>query len=660
MKNKLFIILSIVLATIFIAGCFSESNAAISVGKNMKTSLNQLSSTVRKLDTIDNNYIREYNTTNSINTFPTQRRDPKAQALADNNDINQLLEEELISRLICNEDGKCVICNNDFICNEDNICNSCNTTVNCDQYGNCNYCKDQLVLNGQNCKTCNKKVVRPIRNTSFNNNITDRLKQISYNNQNLQSNNNESNKINNTIENTHNTTLDNTNKTPVIDNNIIDKNSTTDTIVDDVVDNQNTTGYNLIIYTEESFAPEQLKYSPRYVSNYDANIANEHINRYLSKIQKFYAISTDVLEANNTLSNYKVSVLSNIDETNTLNNEIISGTYTPNEQQIIALNNYIADIKNTINNLKDCNGRLTKEINNITSSKSITNSIDVINSNYVTILNHIDTRISYHENALSTLEQIKFLITDVIENQNNNTIYNDSNTVLNNNSNGFNDNINNVIVNDDIIDTNNNYDNFNTTNKDVIVDNNHNQDVIIDDNNTDIIDEYDSRNTSNNYTQDLDNNLDNSTPSQNEENVTNNMYENNNSLLDNNSTNFDSNYNTQNIVDNTTNSTSNIDTNNSVTNTTNMSDYNGKNLVDNSIINNDTTDTTLIDTYDDNIYGNNIDTYLLDRNHLDSVSTPNNTTATDTHITNNRYTENETVIPHNLIDSTNDIIHGTL
>ena len=423
MKNKLFIIISIFLASIILAGCFTESNAAISTSKAMRTSLNQLSSSVKKLDTLDNSYIRETsnkNTTNTINSLPRKNTDPMATAIAtDNSNINQLLEDAIISRLIYNNDGNCVICNEKYNCNENGTCDNCYSSINCDQYGNCVYCKNELELNGQNCNTCNNNVVLNTNNSNLNH-ITSKLKQ----NRTLSQNNIDTDQIN-TIENKENiiNNIDNTN-TP-IDNN------TDDDI--NIEPNANIPNIQFMFYSEDSFVPENLKYNPRYIRSYDVNTANEHMSNYITKIQKFYAISTDVLEANNTLSDYKVTVLTNIDETNDLNNNIISGVYTPNEQQIIALNNYISDIKNTIKNLKDCNGRLNNEINNIVSAKSLTTSIDVINSNYVKILNHIDTRISYHENALATLEQIKFLITDMSNNQNaDSNIVND--TTMNNDS----------------------------------------------------------------------------------------------------------------------------------------------------------------------------------------------------------------------------------
>ena len=352
-----------------------------------------------------------------------------------------------------------------------------------------------------------------------------------------------------------------------------------------------------MFYSEESFIPENLKYNPRYVRSYDVNNANEHMNNYINKMQKFYAISTDVLEANNTLSDYKVTVLTNIDETNDLNNNIISGVYTPNEQQIIALNNYISDIKNTIKNLKDCNGRLNNEINNIVSAKSLTTSIDVINSNYVKILNHIDTRISYHENALATLEQIKFLITDMSNNQN--TDSNTNNDTIIDNDTTIPDNANNDVIvdnNDNVINNENNNIVNNTTpnNTDFVEDNN----IIKDDNNdilnndTDIV---------NKPTSNLNNNTDN--PSNNDDN---------------------------NLLPNTIN-------NDYTPIVTNDSNYNDNNLVqdytnDQIFIDNQS---TIIDSYDDRLFATNVDTFTnnnsLINNGINNVDYNNNYTPSQNH-----------------------------
>ena len=623
MKNKLFIIISIALATIFIAGCFTQNNAAISVGKAIKSSLNQLSSTVSKLDTIDNSYIRETdNKSNNILSQPTRNADPKATTIAEDNTLNKLLEEEIIERLICDEDGNCNICNEKYICNDDNLCNNCNSTINFDKYGNCVYCKNQLKLNGDNCNTCNKKVVTTKSNSNLTSNIIDRLTTISNNNKNINSNT-----INNVSSNTldENNTLDDT----IVDNNNLDliNNSTDNTSNNQTNESTNTNkNYEFIIYTEETFIPEQIKYNPRYVNNYDVQNANEHINRYIGKLQKFYAISTDVLEANNTLSNYKLSVLSNIDETNTLNNNIINGTYTPNEQQIIALNNYISDIKNTINNLKNCNGKLVKEINSIPNTNSLTTSIEVINSNYVKLLNHIDTRISYHENALATLEQIKYLISDMSNNNNNPSIDNNTDNIVNDNVVIDNDTSDNVVTNNTDIDNseiynqNENILDNNTTNIDTITDENIINNSSTETNVNDIIDDSNLS---------INSDVENTT-----QNIINDEYIQDENLIESNQNN------------NTTDNDINLNNN------TNINEENtDRNIIENvPQINNE--NNVLIDTYDNHILGTNIDTFR-NNNLIENVDTPSPINAEKNIVSNSNTKYNNDYINNVILDENN-------
>lgn len=179
----------------------------------------------------------------------------------------------------------------------------------------------------------------------------------------------------------------------------------------------NETNSNLIYrFSEENFTPENLKYNPRYISTYNTSNTSENLNNYIYKIQKLYAISEDVVEANNMLNMYQKNTLTSINIIKEINNELINLNKQPSNQKVIAINNYLNDLKQTNNLLKDCNGDLNNEITNITSKTTtgITNSIEIINSNYIKILNQIDTRINYFENALTSLEQLKFIIEDSI------------------------------------------------------------------------------------------------------------------------------------------------------------------------------------------------------------------------------------------------------
>lgn len=240
-------------------------------------------------------------------------------------------------------------------------------------------------------------------------------------------------KINN-IKNKANSTVNTTEKTETSDKTDIDTSATNqDNEEKDYFDNQNKE-FGYIYYKHGNFSPEILHYNMRFVNNLDESEAKNQIDAYLTKIQKLYAMSSDVLSANNQLLQNKALVLANIDEANELNENILNGNCTPSTQQILALNNYIKDIKNTINRLRSSNGQLTSELNSINNSSydGIVAGVDVINSNYIRILNHLDTRITYHENALATLEQIKYLLQDAVNNTSTDNIENEINNQGNN------------------------------------------------------------------------------------------------------------------------------------------------------------------------------------------------------------------------------------
>lgn len=173
-------------------------------------------------------------------------------------------------------------------------------------------------------------------------------------------------------------------------------------------------------YTRESFEPIQLRYKPRYISEFNESNINDQLSSYLNKVQKLYAMTEDAIEANTILNNCKHNLIDCINEVRELNKNIIDGTCDLNLQQLQALKNYTHDIKNTIKNLKSCNGDLSDEINNISNNTptSIATSVEVLNSNYMQLINHIDTRITYHESALATLDQIKYLLNEAINSNN--------------------------------------------------------------------------------------------------------------------------------------------------------------------------------------------------------------------------------------------------
>lgn len=578
-------------------------------------------------------------------------------------DLTNALKNELINRLYCDENGNCKLCDNKYTCGDNNMCNSCNQTIICDAQGNCTSCGNTLTLdNNNNCSSCNQSCVSTSPNTNMSTATKNCLNQISANNKELEvqflstkldNDDNitvlkendeeidiEDNDINNVVtdntldDTTTNTIVENTNDniTTIIEddtdsiivdtNNSVDDNTdiNNDTVSDEVIDDSeiNDTNediindstvenvvpqYKVFYYTEERFAPEFLRYNPRFVNNINYESANSNLNNYVEKLQKLYTMTADVVEANNTLANYKVIILDNIDETRALNNCILEGNCTPTSNQIQALNNYIDDIKTTIRNLRECNGNLTSEINKIsTANTGITHSIDVTNSNYLRILNQIDTRISYHENAAATLEQIKYLLEDATNNNSNTEeIYVED------------------LNNQDVI-TDTTVDDETTTTEDTIV-NYPTEEEVVNDTiiNNDEVETTDTENSISNidtYTNSNLSNVDNSV-------VTNDNTDNETIVNNDNVTNANN--------DNVTNTTGDIVTNDNLYNnsTTDVVDNNGNTptMVDNNTTETvPTTDTNLNNNYNNGIVNNDgYNNTIISQNNLDNNNLGNNT-----------------------------------
>lgn len=565
--------------------------------------------------------------------------------------------------IICDENGNCTNCNKQLILDNQNNCTSCNkscvsTTPNNNISTTTSDCLKRISSDNEKLKiellgTKNKDIVIDL-NSDVDVNNNSHIDNISYDsdtNTNIDDanknniNNNQNNHITkdiwgsdrnkwaknnefkaNTIvkelrddektisviddTNTNETNTDIIVKDTVNNDTIVDEdNANSDTNLDNNITNENDNKYKIIYYGENVYFPEHLRYRPRFISQINYEDANSNLNRYVEKLQKLYTMTADVVEANNTLANYKIVILDNIGEAKELNNCVLEGTCTPTNNQILALNNYIEDMKSTIRNLRNLNGNLTNEINKIsTNNTGISQSIDVTNSNYLTILNQIDTRISFHENAIATLEQIKYLLQDAQNNQDkevtvedlnkNQTVVIEDNYVVND---GTNEDRNIVETNDDTVITNTVDSIDNTIDERAFTSN---------------IDTYKNNDLSN-----VNSYLDNKNIGNRTDNITNNISNDNavsnNDLLDNNTNNEIAN-NTNNVAnDSIIENTDNIDDNYLIDNSANnngeipqMVDGNNANLNDG--------------IYSNGNYNNNFDNTIISQNNLDNNDFGNN------------------------------------
>ena len=452
MKKILSFLLIFTCLLTFFAGC-ANIDGSLDIASTLDKNLNKLQNIVKKLDTIDTNYISNPDIISSQKLSLPNNKTSETYSLAFNNydeETNNLIKNIIVKNLqekYLNNNGNCSLCNNEYICNDDGYCNSCGNTILCDENGNCTNCNQSLILDENfNCKNCNNYALinkfnasenaqeykvdllstkpslqqtestkQPIADTTSileptmeNKNIFSEFKKS-----NNIVKNNLNNKTNKFIKEYNNKTFDTEN----LPNNIVEaeqKLEENKQVSDDRQDNKSNTKY--YFYTRESFEPIKLKYKPRYISEYNENNINDQLANYLYKVQKLYAMTEDAIEANTILNDCKYTLINSVEEVKNLNENIINGSCTPNVQQLQALQNYSYDIKNTIKNLKACNGDLTDEVNNIANNvpTSITTGVDVLNSNYMRLINQIDTRITYHESAIATLEQIKYIISEAM------------------------------------------------------------------------------------------------------------------------------------------------------------------------------------------------------------------------------------------------------
>lgn len=357
MKRFLSVIIMLSICLTYLYGC-SNSNTPLAVGKKIDKNLTNLYNAVSNLDTIDNSYIAN----------------PDIYQLEDISNVNN--ENNIISKTIA-------------LPNQDEA-----IRLDLDK----NYATDYNQINETTTNTLN--------NTNMSDNVEENKIEILFE-EDIDSSDNLSDVLI-IDENGDGTILDTEGE--IIENidNIPDE--TLDQIYTDTIEDEKMT-------SEEKnkvyqFLFENIRYSPRYATNYNNTNAQTSLNNYIYKVQELYTMTADVVEANNVLSAEKDNLLSDINNIKTYNTKMIDGVFTPNTQQLVALNNYAQDIKTTIKRIKDSNGQLNNEVNNISTSSAsygLSKGVDIINSNYLKILNHIDARITYFKSAMATLDQIGYI-----------------------------------------------------------------------------------------------------------------------------------------------------------------------------------------------------------------------------------------------------------
>lgn len=517
---KKFIALTILfsLCLCYLYGCTNNSTPT-AVGKNIDKNLTSLYNTVSNLDTIDNSYIANPDIYEIENTSKTNVIS-RSIALPERKEAKEIKidEVEITTEDNSNSENNVIYTLTDENEETGNLENVDDENLNNNVENNL----DESTI--EENKTENNE--DDLQQTNINEEDNSTLIQNEENTELKQEENIESNKTNVDVifedDIDSNTEL---NDVLIIDENgdgtLIDENGTSENenIPQETLDEI----FNNTINDEEMSSDEKervyvflfdkIRYVPRYASNYNTDIAQNTLNNYLYKVQELYTMTADVVEANNILSDEKTELLNCIENLKTINNKMINGEIVPNNQQLIALNNYVQDIKTTIKRIKASNGQLNNEINNISTISSnygLSKSVDIINSNYLKILNHIDARITYFKSALATLNQIDYILKEAqlqinynFEDTNQST---ESSNLTNSNISKTNidtyKNANNVTTETNNTENENNLNNQKTTNIDTFKKENknvkNNQNAMVNDNNN--ID-----NTNNLYNNELNN-----------------------------------------------------------------------------------------------------------------------------------------------------------
>ena len=119
MKKTFVVLTSLILLCIILIGC-NSTNATITASKDLNKNLNILSNTVKRLDTVDNEYLVNndlYSIETISNNVPAPHTTPRTRlansynVIIDDNKttLTNALTQEIINRLYCTEDGNITI-----------------------------------------------------------------------------------------------------------------------------------------------------------------------------------------------------------------------------------------------------------------------------------------------------------------------------------------------------------------------------------------------------------------------------------------------------------------------------------------------------------------------------------------------------------------------
>ena len=404
MKKSLVLLSLVLVTTVAFAACSTNTTPA-AVGERLEYSLNQLSNSIRNLDTLDNAYLAHPDITPAHGN----------EIIHNGGKVEYVLSLAVPKKEIKQNSSLLTVAANVNMPNQDTTDN----TIVRNTYSNLEEIKSVNAAQPQHHNSYEDR-------TSFvsinqNNNYND----SAYASQNP----NYNAEINYATYSQENATFTNQ-----LDNAVSNPQGINPNIYhfsQEEIDNNNAAMKNL-----EQNAPKQSRksrfanrknkdnnneYPQRYtLDNQQISDNNSHMHGYIAKVETLYSVTNDAIAANTNLDSYKTQIINTIEQIRPLALAMKNGEVTPSKGQVVAINNYINDIKTTVARIRNSNGRLNNEINKINNIDrgGITTSVDVLNSNYIRILNHLDVRIAYLRNAEATLQQLELILNEASDNHN--------------------------------------------------------------------------------------------------------------------------------------------------------------------------------------------------------------------------------------------------
>lgn len=170
------------------------------------------------------------------------------------------------------------------------------------------------------------------------------------------------------------------------------------------------------------------KYVPKRISN--INFSNSNLVTYLEKVEDLYVMVNDAVYTNETIKECKENIYSYCEILKELARKIKSGEIEVTKEQISSCNSLLKELGKSINKVTDTRNDVYNTCRTFAKNKSFSNGVDTVSSNYITLINCLDSRITEYQNILTILGQMQCILTDTCYNQNYNNADNQNSQAI--------------------------------------------------------------------------------------------------------------------------------------------------------------------------------------------------------------------------------------